>query len=94
MCLWNWRNTGYPSTNHLKGSIKTKGSQSYWQITRKEKYVYYKLRENNETLKNIIADIALNLEEEYPQLLKDYKNISTKWKYSGTPTAIDSSILT
>ncbi|NLB20079.1 MAG: winged helix-turn-helix transcriptional regulator [Clostridium sp.] len=60
--------------------------------TRKEKYVYYKLREDNETLKNIIADITHNLEA-YPQLLKDYKNISTKWKYSGTPTAIDANIL-
>ncbi len=60
--------------------------------TRREKYVYYKLREDNEVLKNIISDLSENLEK-YPVLLDDYKRISTKWKYSNTPTAIDENIL-
>lgn len=60
--------------------------------TRKEKYVYYKLRQDNEMLKSVITDISKNLEQ-YPQLLQDYNNISTRWKYSGTPTAIDENIL-
>ena len=60
--------------------------------TRREKYVYYKLREDDKVLKNIVSDLAENLEK-YPVLLDDYKRISTKWKYSNTPTAIDENIL-
>ena len=60
--------------------------------TRKEKYVYYKLREDDMILKNIILDIASNLEK-YPRLQEDFKNISTKWKFTNTPTPIDKNIL-
>ena len=60
--------------------------------TRKEKFVYYRLREDNEILQNIISDIASHLDQ-YPRLQKDYEDISTKWKYSNTPTAIDTNIL-
>lgn len=60
--------------------------------TRREKYVYYKLREDDKVLKNIVSDLAENLEK-YPVLLDDYKKIPTKWKYSNTPTAIDENIL-
>lgn len=60
--------------------------------TRKEKYVYYRLREDNLILQNIISDISGNLDQ-YPRLKEDYDNISTKWKYTNTPTPIDTSIL-
>lgn len=61
--------------------------------TRKEKYVYYRLREDNPILQKIISDIASNIER-YPSLLEDYRNISTKWKYINVPTPIDANMLT
>ncbi len=60
--------------------------------TRREKFVYYKLREDDPVLKNIITDLSVNLHK-YPILQEDYRRISTKWKYSNTPTAIDENIL-
>lgn len=59
--------------------------------TRKEKYVYYRLREDNPILQNIIKDIADRLDQ-YPRLKEDIGNISTKWKYSTTPTPIDANV--
>jgi len=66
---------------------------NYVVDTRKEKFVYYKMREDNKILQNIITDIASHLDE-YPMLQKDYENISTKWKFTNTPTPIDTNILT
>jgi len=60
--------------------------------TRKEKFIYYKLREDNEVLRNIVSDIAEHLSA-YPQLKKDREGIADKWKYNSGPTAIDESIL-
>lgn len=59
--------------------------------TRKEKYVYYRLREDHAILQNIIKDIADHMDQ-YPRLKEDVGNISTKWKYSNTPTPIDANV--
>ena len=59
--------------------------------TRKEKYVYYRLREDNEILQNIMKDITEHMDQ-YPRLKEDVGNISTKWKYSNTPTPIDANV--
>lgn len=60
--------------------------------TRREKFIYYKLREDNEVLKDIVSHISMNLKD-YPVLQKDCEGIADKWKYNGGPTAIDESIL-
>ncbi|MBR0577164.1 winged helix-turn-helix transcriptional regulator [Proteiniclasticum sp. BAD-10] len=60
--------------------------------SRKEKYVYYRLREENEVLQHILTNIAVNLEN-YPKLLEDYQKIATKAQFTNTPTAVDVNIL-
>jgi ArsR family transcriptional regulator, arsenate/arsenite/antimonite-responsive transcriptional repressor len=81
-----------PQPTISKGLSKLR-DLNYVTDTRKEKFVYYKMREDNELLQNILTDIASHIEE-YPRLQKDYENISTKWKYSNMPTPIDANFLT
>lgn len=59
--------------------------------TRKEKYVYYKLLDDD-VLQNIISNLASNLVN-YPRLLQDYNNMTTKWKYTNSSTSIEPNIL-
>jgi len=55
--------------------------------TRKEKFVYYKLRTDHILLNSILSDILKSIGQ-YPQLQEDQKNIATKWQYSESQTLI------
>lgn len=55
--------------------------------TRKEKFVYYKLRADHDLLNSILSDILKSIGQ-YPQLQEDQRNIATKWQYSESQTLI------
>ncbi|HBT19045.1 MAG TPA: transcriptional regulator [Clostridiaceae bacterium] len=60
--------------------------------TRKEKFIYYKLKEDPALLRLILMDIFHDLSP-YPQLLKDKEGLTTKWIYTDSNNTLDPSIL-
>lgn len=60
--------------------------------TRKEKFVYYKLKTDHFMLNSILSDVMSSIDQ-YPQLKADQDGISNKWKYSESATPISKSII-
>lgn len=60
--------------------------------TRKEKFVYYKLKTDHFMLNSILSDVMSSIDQ-YPQLKADQGDISNKWKYSESATPISKSII-
>jgi len=47
---------------------------------RKEKFIFYKIKDDNKVINNILNFISENIED-YPQLVKDSKRLQQKEKY-------------
>ena len=80
-----------PQPTVSKGLSKLR-DLSLVQDTRKEKFIYYKLKAEHTLLHSLMTDIMENLQS-YPQLQQDQLGIASKWKYSDTATPMDKNAL-